>query len=600
MLVNSIAFFPRPLRRLSPVQVVSANAFGSDTISRTVSITQTQMVNSQSFGSPRAINGYQLAPTVLNNSNTFGSDRMVKQYAQMQVPETNTFGDNIIGSGVSAEIVTQTNTFGSDKFVKIYTQSQLTESNTFGSARLKKLLETTKISNSQSFGADSFTKKYAQTQVSNSASFGSDTISGTATYSAWDTGLSKSANVALSGSNLIATATAGSDKGASAANCRLTGKYYFELTFNSIGGGDSGGGIRTAGTTYSDLGTNVTNGALAFRSGNAYVDTVGKNNIGSFSGGGTMCIAVDLDNKMIWFRKDGGSWNAGGGADPATNNGGYDISSFAPGAGVYPCCIVSNNGDACTANFGASAFNQSVPSGFTSGWPGADESSLSIDLDSTGTTTFSSSSSSSVTLPGTNGANRTVVVCIHNEKNGGAPAVSSVTATGLTFTRQEQYHFSPGGTTDNYLEVWTAPASSALGSTSISISLASSTDDSSVVCFSAAGVNSSTPMDGDASLPKKTSASNDNGPASLSGVSTTHADTLLFAVWVTSGGFVGPKQPSGFCQAGRARNTGGANWSTIEVFAKTLKSTISSQTFTTGTYGSSFTQWGMLIDALTK
>ena len=45
MLVNCIAFFPRPVRQLSPAQVASANAFGGDRLANLTYLDQTQVVS---------------------------------------------------------------------------------------------------------------------------------------------------------------------------------------------------------------------------------------------------------------------------------------------------------------------------------------------------------------------------------------------------------------------------------------------------------------------------------------------------------------------------------------------------------------------------
>jgi hypothetical protein len=74
---------------------------------------------------------------------------------------------------------------------------------------------------------------------------------------------------------------------------------------------------------------------------------------------------------MIWFRKNGGLWNGNGTADPATNvNGATITGATGGGSSAAPALIFDGtSAEAYTANFGASAFAGTVPSGFTSGWP---------------------------------------------------------------------------------------------------------------------------------------------------------------------------------------------------------------------------------------
>jgi hypothetical protein len=84
-------------------------------------------------------------------------------------------------------------------------------------------------------------------------------------------------------------------------------------------------------------------------------------------------IAVDLDNRKIWFIIVAGTalsdWNDDGSADPAANTGGISV----PAGTMVPFCTFGGSGgiagDAVTANFGANAFAGVVPSGFTAGWP---------------------------------------------------------------------------------------------------------------------------------------------------------------------------------------------------------------------------------------
>jgi hypothetical protein len=85
--------------------------------------------------------------------------------------------------------------------------------------------------------------------------------------------------------------------------------------------------------------------------------------IGSITSGMVIGIAVDLTANLIWFRT-ASNWNAGGTANPATGVGGISISAVA--GTLFPTFGGgSTNTQVSTANFGASAFAQSVPSGFS-------------------------------------------------------------------------------------------------------------------------------------------------------------------------------------------------------------------------------------------
>jgi hypothetical protein len=187
----------------------------------------------------------------------------------------------------------------------------------------------------------------------------------------WDSGTTTA--VTLSGGNLVVTSTSATVGGARVAGeIRTTGKYYFEITYTNLVG-NAGLGIGTPASTYANMDANATVGNMMFNSGNIYSN-------GSFTGlslstrstSQVIYIAVDLDNRKIWFKANVGSgagslWNGTGGADPATNVSGVTV----PAGGMVPFCTSASSGNVYTANFGASAFTGLVPSGFTSGWPNA-------------------------------------------------------------------------------------------------------------------------------------------------------------------------------------------------------------------------------------
>jgi hypothetical protein len=177
----------------------------------------------------------------------------------------------------------------------------------------------------------------------------------------------KSANVALSNGNLTAQGTTTSDGGVRSTAARSSGKFYFEITWSSnAGGGNTGCGIATIAAVLSSVGASAANAALVFVSGNIYVNGSNVGSITMASAPFTICVAVDLPNSRIWFRSGNGNWNNSGTANPATNTGGLDISALFPTNAAY--ALMSVNGATIptyTANFGATAFAQAVPSGFS-------------------------------------------------------------------------------------------------------------------------------------------------------------------------------------------------------------------------------------------
>jgi hypothetical protein len=198
-------------------------------------------------------------------------------------------------------------------------------------------------------------------------------------FVAWDP--TTVAAVTLSGSNLVATntGTTATNQGANvpAASGKTAGKFYFEVTLTTVTEigvpGNYGFGVGTLASTYTAMGNNATTGAMVFFSGNIWTNgSSSGSSLGLRGQGNVIGVAVDLDNRKIWFKKvdvTAGNWNGSGTADPATNTGGITI----PAGTMIPFCTFGGtNGTAnnvTTTNFGSSSFTGSVPSGFTSGWP---------------------------------------------------------------------------------------------------------------------------------------------------------------------------------------------------------------------------------------
>ena len=203
----------------------------------------------------------------------------------------------------------------------------------------------------------------------------SGAVWGAPTVTTWDT--ATAAGVTLSGGNLVATntGTTSTDQGARVATAAVNGKYYLEDTYTTLSVGASsnsnyGVGIGAIGSTYFDI-VNATTGCMTFRSGSIYSNGSSTGiNFGNRAQGDVIGVAVDLDNRKIWFRiAPSGNWNNSGTANPATNVGGVTI----PAGAMVPSCTfggpLGTAGQTQTVNFGASAFVGAVPSGFTSGWP---------------------------------------------------------------------------------------------------------------------------------------------------------------------------------------------------------------------------------------
>jgi hypothetical protein len=167
----------------------------------------------------------------------------------------------------------------------------------------------------------------------------------------WST-TDKSAGITLSNANLTATGTAA--QSLRAIDRQALGKFYFELTMNTsnispyVGLIDPSVMVNVNGTIFvNSLSTGIQLGVRA--------------------SGDIFGIAVDLTNRLAWFRvAPSGNWNANAAYSPATGTGGV---AFTGGIGLpmYPWAYFNTAGN-IVANFGGSAFTGAVPAGFTSGF----------------------------------------------------------------------------------------------------------------------------------------------------------------------------------------------------------------------------------------
>lgn len=183
--------------------------------------------------------------------------------------------------------------------------------------------------------------------------------SASVTYATWD-GTLKGSNTTLSGSNLVATmvtsqSVAMATIGGSTTG-KSTGKWYWEITLTSNGGAPSFGVM--SGTSC-NLNTHVgacSNGyAYYYLLGGWWHATTLDFNVfscGTLAAGDIIGIALDAGGNTITFYKNGTL------CTPSAQT----IS----GGNYFPA--VSSNVSTFTANFGASAFTYSVPSGYNSGY----------------------------------------------------------------------------------------------------------------------------------------------------------------------------------------------------------------------------------------
>ena len=183
-----------------------------------------------------------------------------------------------------------------------------------------------------------------------------------------------SAGAALSNGNLTVTHVSGSNQGAhlpDATDSKTTGKLYYEMTYTVLAGTINGGmiGVAVVGTSYTQFGLS-TNSVTAYANGN--LNTGGSNiyNYGARSVGNVIGVAIDLDNRLAWFKQVSGTpgnWNGNtANGNPVTLLNGITI----PAGSIEPYTALGTNAsDAFTINLGASAFTGAIPSGYSAWCP---------------------------------------------------------------------------------------------------------------------------------------------------------------------------------------------------------------------------------------
>ncbi|MBV8977139.1 MAG: hypothetical protein JOZ13_07140 [Alphaproteobacteria bacterium] len=220
---------------------------------------------------------------------------------------------------------------------------------------------TTGDSVTANFGASAFT--YAV--PSGFSSWNSQT-----TRTTWDP--NAESGLTLSTGNLTATVTASATDGMSARSLTSwnTGKAYIEFTMGQVApSGATRIGVANSSWNYTQsemLGRDA-NSFDYGSNGSVFVANTNVTSFGSIAAGDIVQLCVDFDAKLFWFGKNNTlNWN-GTNAHPAAGTGGISFSSITGPYFVGYCSPTA--GDNATANFGASAFAYTPPSGFAA-WGG--------------------------------------------------------------------------------------------------------------------------------------------------------------------------------------------------------------------------------------
>lgn len=173
-------------------------------------------------------------------------------------------------------------------------------------------------------------------------------------------------SIVLSNGNRTATGGGSVFETAQAFGFKTSGKFYVEV-YQDLGGGNGSLGIVKPSHVVSGSLVSATSAACQPIGDAIWIGGVSQG-IDLFAGGAAiagdrLCMAVDLDNNRIWFRKNAEDWNASASANPATNSGGLDIGAWRSGTGVY-CAIGGPPSLKATINAGLGQWIGAAPAGF--------------------------------------------------------------------------------------------------------------------------------------------------------------------------------------------------------------------------------------------
>ena len=171
--------------------------------------------------------------------------------------------------------------------------------------------------------------------------------------------------------------------------------------------------------------------------------------------------------------------------------------------------------------------------------PSLSWAALSLDGSASGGVTAGNSTVPTTGSLTTAGTNDIIVAFVMNYDDSGAAAlaVSSIAGGSLSWSRKYQTGSTlVGGAGHVNLEIWYAKSSGVVSGATITATYPSSVvANADIVVFGVNGADTTTPFDTNASLPAKASV-NGLGTPTVSGVSTTNANTMMIAAAVNGVG----------------------------------------------------------------
>jgi hypothetical protein len=244
MLVNTIAFYARPVRPLAPPVLVNANTFGGAVVRHDLLLGSTAVINAQSFGTAQVrISRRYLQPTAPANAQSFGIN-------QIQLADRTYLG---------LTTVTSASAFGAHKFKKQVTATAYANAAAFGAHTIAAAEK--KFSYANTLGTDNRTGTITVTLagVSTGAGTASQLVNGSSSNEFWWN----------SGSGATLTFDLGTAKVIKQArwkqsNSSTHGTFKWQGSLDGTSYSDIGGTFTLGGTTV-QIHTSLIDNATAYR-----------------------------------------------------------------------------------------------------------------------------------------------------------------------------------------------------------------------------------------------------------------------------------------------------------------------------------------------
>jgi len=156
------------------------------------------------------------------------------------------------------------------------------------------------------------------------------------------------------------------------------GKYYAEFKVDLKGAGDMILGLKDATAALTDA---VSGMFVLGSDGGIHTPAGWLAYLGAYGTGDVICLAWDSGTKTFWFRKNSGSWNNSGSADPATGAGGFAATADTATYALWFRGTLAS--DQVVVRTEAADLTLTPPAGFTS-WMGETIDAWNVNDKSTG------------------------------------------------------------------------------------------------------------------------------------------------------------------------------------------------------------------------